>query len=765
MLKNTSLLFTLFTFVTSFTQNFSKDWNGHFSYNNIRSLVSSETTIYAAAENAIFMHNIAENSNREFTTVNGLSGADIELLAYDEARALIIVGFINGRVQIINEQSNGVTSLNDIANQVNIPANSLKINAFFIENDTLYIATGFGIVEYDLDRNIFKNTYLLSDSLSVISDVVGVGVINNTIVASIAGRGTFVGDLNNPNLIEFSNWNLIDTEVFTDFQAFANDLITESNNTIFRLNNQALELVFVSPNNLVNYTVNNNQLLVNTASGLQVLNTNYGVTNTIDSSILEGNITNANLINNQLFFTSANRGLLKTPINNLNNTINIQPAGPESNNIFELDADQGDVWIVHGNLDTSYSTLGNGRTGVARLRNNNWFSIPFEDFNQSHLVNVLIDPADKSKVYISSYTGGLLSYEETTNSFQVFDSTNSNIEEGINFNAAYDLEFSNSGDLWLINNFTSRIAKCFKSTTSNTNDIDFSSVIPEREGSIRAEALAFSEAGNLFVGSWLNGLIGYNFESRRFVKLNDEDTDNIPFVSVRTLAIDLNGQLWLGTNNGIRVIRNPDALFETPESQQRAESIIILDNDGVPQEFLFQQFISDIKVDAENNKWIATRGAGVFFVSADGQETFNHFTTANSPLPTNEISKISIDQSTGNVFIGTVKGLMEFKSNIVEAQEDLTQLKVFPNPVRPEYGNVTVRIEGLTAGANVKITDIEGNLVFEDQNPIVNGSGSGLVEWDTNSFSGNKVASGVYLILITSEDQTDTAVEKLLIVR
>lgn len=765
MFKKIFFLLLTTTIQLTFAQDFSSNWKSHFSYNDIVAITGSETNIYAAASNSIFIHSIAQNTNKQFTTVNGLSAEDIGIINYDSLRGLIIVGFTNGLIEIINENTNEVTSLNDITTQINFPVDQIKINDFFIDEDTLYVATGFGIVEYDLENRVFKSTYLLSDSLSVVSDITGVGVLGDSIIASIAGRGTFSGNKNDPNLIEFSNWELRQPEVFENFKPLTDKLIASNGNSLFNFNGQIFQPVFNNPDTLINYSVTSNTLLVTTPNRLINLDANFSLLEEFTlPQDLEGSINDSLLIGNEIYFPAAQSGLLRSNNLNFSNLTSLSPRGPESNDIYELDANNGDVWVVHGKLSSSYNFSTPRDQGISRLRNNEWFNIPFSDINQPYIVNAKIDQNDPSKVYFSSYGGGLLEYNESSNSFTNFNNENSNVEEVNNVSALLDLEFSNNGDLWLINNFTPRIAKCFKNNTNNANDIDFSSVIPENGFSIRAESLAFSQNGNLFLGTWLNGLIGYNFENNRFIKLNEEVNNNIPFVTVRTIAFDLNGALWLGTNNGLRVINNPDALFNNANSELRAESIIILD-DGVPQELLFQQFITDIQVDAENNKWIATLGAGLFLVSPDGEETLEHFTTSNSPLPSNDINKIAIDQSNGNLYIGTSRGFIEFESNIVAAEENLNQLKVFPNPVRPQYGEVTVRIEGLTAGANVKITDIEGNLVFEDQNPVVNGIGSGLIEWDTRSFSGNKVASGVYLILINSGDQTETSVEKLLIVR
>ena len=134
------------------------------------------------------------------------------------------------------------------------------------------------------------------------------------------------------------------------------------------------------------------------------------------------------------------------------------------------------------------------------------------------------------------------------------------------------------------------------------------------------------------------------------------------------------------------------------------------------------------------------------------------FTSANSPLPSDNVLDISIDDADGTVYFATKNGLVAYDGTSTASREDLESVYAYPNPVRPNYfGNVT--IDGLTAKANVKITDITGNLVFETT------SQGGSIEWDTTAFGKYKVASGVYLVLITSDDNLLTKVAKIMIIR
>ena len=260
----------------------------------------------------------------------------------------------------------------------------------------------------------------------------------------------------------------------------------------------------------------------------------------------------------------------------------------------------------------------------------------------------------------------------------------------------------------------------------------------------------------MYFGSSEDGVIGFNPSTQSFGEVNGgEGSGNLPDNFVRTLALDNNNQLWIGTSRGLRVLFGPSAMFTNTDLE--AQEIIILDDDGVAQELLANVSITDIEVDGNNNKWIATE-SGAFYLSSNGQETIYNFTTANSPIPSNNVNDIEVDGSSGEVYIGTEKGIVVFKGTATSAQEDFENVRAFPNPVRPNYSGM-VTIDGLMENANVKITDIEGNLVYEEV------SQGGSIQWDTRAFGKHKVASGVYLVLITSADQLQTKVTKIMVIR
>ena len=235
----------------------------------------------------------------------------------------------------------------------------------------------------------------------------------------------------------------------------------------------------------------------------------------------------------------------------------------------------------------------------------------------------------------------------------------------------------------------------------------------------------------------------------------DEASGNLPGFDVRAIAVDNKNKLWIGTDVGLRVLQNVDSFIT--QNTLTTNSIIILEG-GLAQELLFQQFITDIVVDGANNKWIGTNSAGVFYISSDGQQTFNIFTKENSPLPSNVINDIDINEITGEVFIATDNGMVSFKGTATSGAENLSNVVVYPNPVRPDYQGF-VAVTGLMNKSNVKIADIAGNLVHEAI------SEGGTILWDTKAFGKYEVASGVYMVFVSSDDGVETKVKKVMIVR
>ena len=89
--------------MTSYAQDYSALWEGHFSYLNVNDIVQGNGKVFAASENAVFIYNIVSEELETITTLNGLSGDFISTIHYSEIYKLLIIGYENGLVEVYNE--------------------------------------------------------------------------------------------------------------------------------------------------------------------------------------------------------------------------------------------------------------------------------------------------------------------------------------------------------------------------------------------------------------------------------------------------------------------------------------------------------------------------------------------------------------------------------------------------------------------------------------------------------------------------------------
>ena len=422
---------------------------------------------------------------------------------------------------------------------------------------------------------------------------------------------------------------------------------------------------------------------------------------------------------------------------------------------------------MYGAYSRDYNPYVNGGPGAFAINKysaSGWSIIPYASLlGAKSLSNIAFNPNNENQFYASSYFSGLLKVTNdiATNLYTYNNTGTTGLESLIDAgNPSYkDVRingpaFDKAGNLWMTNNLVQRTLKVLKND-GQWQSYDLSAVIssPTSENN---GILVIDKNSTKWLCTYKNGVVGFNENyGNKLLACKSDPVGNLPDVDVRCLAIDTKNQLWIGTSRGLRYLPSVDSFLN--DIELKSKSIIILEN-GLAQELFFDQFILDIAVDGANRKWISTAGSGVYLVSPNGQETIYHFTKDDSPLPNNNVIDIEIDGITGEVFFVTEKGMVSFKGISTSASSDLENVFVYPNPVRPDYLD-TVKISGLTNKAIIKITDIEGNLVFEKT------AEGGTIEWDTMAFGNYKVASGVYMILISDKNGEQTKVKKVMIIR
>jgi hypothetical protein len=220
---------------------------------------------------------------------------------------------------------------------------------------------------------------------------------------------------------------------------------------------------------------------------------------------------------------------------------------------------------------------------------------------------------------------------------------------------------------------------------------------------------------------------------------------NLPGNFVNTMVKDKDGFIWLGTDKGIGIIQCPGEVFTSFGCEVYQP---IVQQDNFAGKLFENEDVRALAVDGGNRKWVGTRN-GVWLLSPDGDKVLLRFTAENSPLLSNEINRIAINPENGEVFFSTFNGICSYRGTATEATDVNASLLVFPNPVPSSY-NGQIGIKGVPANAIVKITDVNGRLVFQTR------AAGGQAVWNGNDYSGRRPSTGVYLILITD----DTGLEK-----
>lgn len=760
-------LISFLTVPMSFGQK-NQPWKGYFSYNDIKDISQSPTQFFAASENALFSRSNTTNEIKTTTIVDGLSGQTISTIYHSHTFNRTLIGYENGLLIVVNEADGKIKKVVDIINK-QLPPNLKKINHFTEFEGIAYISCDFGIVQFNLSTLLFGDTYFIGNNGEEIR-VNQTAIANGFIYASCTYNGIKRANLSNENLINFTEWNELNIGSWNGIAQVGNEIVAmNANGNLHRFNGANFQPFLQFPQTTVDLRSSENQLLLTFSNQVKIYNAQLAPVATFSDTQVQQPIlpkfTCATVLGTTAYLGTKENGVITTELSGNATFDYLLPDGPIRNSSFSINASTENLWVVFGGYNTDYNPYnyddfgGPALYGISKLADKEWLNIPASEvLGAKALSRIEVNPKNNNEVYISSMFSGLLKLENdvpttlfTPNNTAPNGIENIEIPGNPNDIRVNNPVFDKAGNLWMTNDFVTKALKVLK-TNGQWQSYSLASIIPKLPN---FGSLVIDKNSTKWMAS-RDGVFAFNENGGIFKVITEgSDVGNLPSKEVRTIAIDNRNQLWIGTNKGLRVLSSVDRY--NSEGQMKANAIIILE-ENVAQELLFQQYITAIAVDGANNKWIGTANSGVFQFSSDGQQTLQRFTIDNSPLPSNTINDIDINPITGEVFFATPQGIVVYKGISTDGSDDLQNIKVYPNPVRPGFTG-TVKITGLLNKANVKITDISGNLVHE----VV--SEGGTIEWDTTAFGKYKVASGVYMIFVSAQDGVETKVKKVMIVR
>lgn len=754
--------------------DYSNNWEDFYSYNNVKDFVKVGVKTYAVVDNAIFIYDESTQETSKLSSVNGLSGETSTSIYFNDAFQRLVIGYENGLIEVVDENGE-ITIAPDISNFAASTERAIK-NITEYENK-LYLSTPFAIVVYDIENLVFGDTFFIGNNSSDVK--INEITINNDIIYAATENGIYTADINNPNLIDFNNWTKYFTGNFNSIQVFNNKVFVSRNKIFYELTNTfILNQIQSFPTDIIRLKSSNTNISIATLRSAYFYDSLLNQINSITADINSEYYFQLNasyMKDNTVMLGTKEFGILKT--DNSSDFEEIHPDGPSSNNLFSISALNNNLWVVYGGYNDAFGPL-NNRLGYSHYNGESWVNIPYDpNFPAKNLVHATIDPFHENRVYLSSWsasngavnsdTGGILVVEDDSPSI-FWNQTNSGLEDLWPSNPNYvsirinGSAFDRQGNLWVANAWVDNKLK--KLSTSGTwSSFNLSSLVSSTASGLTE--LIIDKNNSVWIGTRRNGTYVYNENGDRKRVLTTEPTSgSLPDPNVRSLVADNSNRIWIGTQKGLVVFYNASGLFDAEIYD--AEPIIILD-DGIPKKLLGDQPINTIAIDGADNKWFGTDGGGALQSNPNGRETLNIFNTTNSPLPSNNILKIKVDQSNGKVYFGTTKGIVAYNSDVAAFGDTLDEVYAYPNPATKNHETITIDGRNgthLPQGTNVKILDAAGYLVYETN--VVEGQElqGGKVVWNKTNLAGHKVASGVYIVLLSNKDNTETSKTKIAII-
>ncbi|MFM6934617.1 MAG: two-component regulator propeller domain-containing protein [Flavobacteriales bacterium] len=747
-------------------------WKLHVATAKAIDVVASTEEVFTAYENGLSIYNIAEDDHRLLTALTGLSDIEISCLFYDEDQNAVYIGYTNGN---IDKYHDGEIS--------NIPAIKLaqismskRINHFVKKENYVYAANDFSIVQLDAIKDEVKETYYPTNTAERIVDL----AIYNDSIYALTPTQLYKGYLPNPILPDFSQWvrdirlPFQTANKYTEMELFQNRLVVlkksdeYGTDTVYRINASDLEIVTNLPFSAEINSINTVEayLSVNIDGVINMYNDNLQIPESYGAGNFSQWFSSSRTARNASGLWSADLkyGLLLYPTEV---SFKAYPIDGSKNNFFyAMDAQKGKLAIASGRLDEGQPNF--SRNGVHFYQDASWRLLNVNNVSAWpegktwDFIDVAINPLDTSEVATSSYSYSPLTLMNAQDTI-VFDATNSVIKAvpGNGWSLVSDVLFDPRGNLWALNGFSDRpLTVRDKNGTWYNFDCG-----PDAKNKYTSKMIQdFNEI--LWFATKSDGVIGYQHHGTisdpsddQYITIDEGAfSGNLPSSAITALAADFDGELWIGTESGFAILYNAAAAFDAQPGDYNAQQIKV-NFEGNVEYVLGKTHITDIEVDGGNRKWMATANAGIILMSADGSEILEQHTMENSSIISNTIYDLQLNQETGELYIITDKGLVSYRTNASYEDPEYSDVKVFPNPVKPNYyGPVT--IQGIRYDSDVKVTDIAGNLIYRTT------SNGGTATWNGQNLHGEKVPSGVYLIwTATNGEGRDRKVGKVMVIR
>ncbi len=745
------------------------DWKVYASYHNAEKTVGMGGKIYVLGNGGLFSYDPEDTSVETYTKANALSDNEIFDIALCNATGELVILYTNGNIDLMNADG-------ECLNMPELKEKTLSdktVNELNIVGNTGYISTNSGIIVVDIKKRVFANHYDFGQQ------VVSCAELDNRLYAATK-TGVFVGE-KTANLLDKSNWKQLKTYVLAHIIRLNNQLFALASDAIHRISDtNTFSISKIVADRFAAYNIIGDRLFLFADNKVVSVDSNASPTT---YSGTEG-IKFLHAKGNDYWAACGQSGLKGLKLNGIKfeeTASTIIPDSPLRNYSYRLLANGDRLLVAGGAFNYSGPAFFDGT--IMRYENNEWTSFDEEEPNIKsggfylNVTDIIQDPADPQHHFAGTAASGLYEFQDfkLKNYYTYTNSPITTILPNSSRPNRYvritGLALDKDRNLWMCNNECDTIIRIKK------NDGTWKALYyKEMAGYPTLDYTVFDSRGWAWINSRRSTPAGHYagvfiLNTNGTIDNRDDDTfkflykiynqDGTPYTldAFNSITMDLNGAMWFGTSAGLFASFNPQDAFK---SNFYLSQIKISRNDGTNlADYLLNGVnVKCITIDGGNRKWVGTLGNGVYLISSDGQETIEHFTVDNSPLISNDVYSIAVNGETGEVFFATDKGLVSFMGNATDPEEEFDSdlIKVYPNPVRPDYQG-PISITGLMYNSNVKIVNAAGRLVNEGT------SVGGEYTWDGRTASGKRAASGIYYVLATDEMGEEGAAAKFLIVK
>lgn len=777
-MKQLNICLLLVFFATNlFAQVGVGQWQDYMSYTSAQKVIEANGKIFCITTGGLFSYDTQDNSLQKFNQINGLSDVDPGAIAYGKDNDVVVLAYGNSNVDLI--YPNEIFNISDIKRkQIQGDKNIYHV---LVVGSTAYLSCGFGIVAINLEKREIKDTYYIGENGNpvVVLDM----AFDGTSLYAGTSEGIYKADISATNLQDFHNWEKIENIPnadgrFDQLEAFNGKIFVsytyqeggQDKSRLYEEINGEWKLYDSNNTFIKGLQVCNNLLIISRGYEVVAYSTDDEEVDKINSYSFETyqdyyfNVQEAfQDANGTYWLADVNNGLVK--VDNGSDE-KICPVGPPNNKLFTLVANANDLWVAAGGRNDAWGNIYNWAQ-AERYRDGSWQEFSYRNYTGlvgvHDLVNIVVDPQDPDHVFAGTWGEGVfeLQGDQLVNHFT---DANSSL---LSFPAADSstivriggMAFDSKNNLWVTNSIVGEPLSEMKtdgtwesfvltgiSSSKDVGDIVITDnddqwiVIPRTGGELFVRKADGTAGRQLKVTAYFT-----NGKEEQYTKM-----DNI-----RSIAIDKQGAIWVGTTIGIAVYFNPGDIWNNSTFYASQPGLDL--NDGIYHPLLQKETVTAIAVDGANRKWIGTQNSGVFLISADGTKELEDFNTSNSPLLSNSVSSIAINDNTGEVFFGTSDGIISYRGQATKGGDDYSGVYAFPNPVREDYHGDIV-ITGLVTDTDVKITDISGNLVFKTT------SLGGQAIWDGKNLNGKRVSTGVYMVFGNDKFGEKTFTTKILFI-